>query len=137
LIFNISNFLNQIVLPASYFEGVTEGVVSQLVHPENNDRIAGFIGYIAPCISAPWWEEILYRGFMLPALNVLLPLNTSVIISGLIFSAHHLSATGFIPLAMLGITWAYLYAKCGNLFVTIFIHALWNSRVFLGSWLGL
>ena len=61
----------------------------------------------------------------------------SVFVSGVIFSIHHVSTTGAIPLAILGWTWAGLYAKSGNLFVTILIHAMWNSRVFLGSWLGL
>ena len=136
-VFNMSDFINQLVIPKHYFQSASEGVVSQLIQPENNDRIASFIGYIAPCISAPWWEEVLYRGFMLPAINMILPLYPSILSSSLIFSAHHLSVTGFIPLTMLGITWAFLYSKCRNLFVTVFIHALWNSRVFLGSWFGL
>jgi len=136
-VFNVSDFVNQLVLPASVFSDAGEGVVSQLINPENNDVWASVVGYVAPCLTAPWWEEILYRGFMLPALCFFMTFWPAVIVSGLIFSAHHLSATGFIPLMMLGITWGALYAKCGNLLVTILIHAMWNSRVFLGSWLGL
>ena len=83
------------------------------------------------------WEEVLYRGFMLPAMFLHMSFWPSVLVSGLVFSAHHISATGAIPLAVLGWTWATIYAKSGNLLVTILIHAMWNSRVFLGSWLGL
>lgn len=135
--FNIADFINQIVLPAHVFESAGEGVVSQLINPENNDIAASLVGYIAPCISAPWWEEVLYRGFLLPALCLQMNFWLSVFVSGVIFSIHHVSTTGAIPLAILGWTWAGLYAKSGNLFVTILIHAMWNSRVFLGSWLGL
>lgn len=137
-LFNIADFLNQLILPSSIFDNAGEGVVSQLVNPENNDILASIIGYIAPCISAPWWEEILYRGFMLPMLTQhFSSFWIAVLVNSLIFSAHHLSTTGFIPLTILGFVWATLYAKCGNLWVTIVIHAMWNSRVFLGSWFGL
>jgi len=135
--FNIADFLNQIILPAHVFELAGEGVVSQLINPENNDIAASLVGYIAPCLSAPWWEEVLYRGFLLPALTLNMKFWPAVFVSGVVFSIHHVSTTGAIPLAILGWTWAAIYAKSGNLMVTILIHAMWNSRVFLGSWLGL
>eukprot|EP00557_Chaetoceros_sp_GSL56_P006946 CAMPEP_0176499394 /NCGR_PEP_ID=MMETSP0200_2-20121128/12901_1 /TAXON_ID=947934 /ORGANISM="Chaetoceros sp., Strain GSL56" /LENGTH=556 /DNA_ID=CAMNT_0017897805 /DNA_START=195 /DNA_END=1865 /DNA_ORIENTATION=+ len=135
--FNIADFLNQMILPGHVFELAGEGVVSQLINPENNDLLASLVGYIAPCISAPWWEEVLYRGFLLPALCLQMKFWPAVFVSGIVFSIHHVSMTGAIPLAILGWTWAAIYAKSGNLFVTIMIHAMWNSRVFLGSWLGL
>lgn len=136
-LFNVADFVNQLMLPAEVFETAAEGVVSQLINPENNDLAASLVGYIAPCITAPWWEEVLYRGFMLPAMCLFMKFWPSVFLSGVVFSAHHLSTTGAIPLAVLGWTWAAVYAKSGNLLVTILIHAMWNSRVFLGSWLGL
>ena len=135
--FNIADFLNQLILPAHVFELAGEGVVSQLINPENNDFAASLVGYIAPCITAPWWEEVLYRGFLLPALTLQMKFWPAVFVSGVVFSVHHVSTTGAIPLAILGWTWAAIYAKSGNLLVTILIHAMWNSRVFLGSWLGL
>lgn len=135
--FNIADFLNQVILPSHVFEQAGEGVVSQLINPENNDFFASLVGYIAPCLSAPWWEEVLYRGFLLPALCLQMNFWLAVFVSGIVFSVHHVSTTGAIPLAILGWTWATLYAKSGNLLVTILIHFMWNSRVFLGSWLGL
>jgi uncharacterized protein len=135
--FNIADWVTQMVLPMELFDSVSESVVSQLTNPENNDIPASIVGAIAPCISAPWWEEILYRGYLLPALRCFMPFWPAVVLSGNIFSLTHMSTTGTIPLAVLGWTWAALYAKCGNLFVTILIHCLWNSRVFLASWFGL
>ncbi|CAM9992236.1 unnamed protein product [Choristocarpus tenellus] len=42
-----------------------------------------------------------------------------------------------LPLSILGLVWSLLYMFSGNLVTTIIIHAMWNSRVFLGSLLGL
>ncbi|KAL7534818.1 hypothetical protein ACHAXR_008205 [Thalassiosira sp. AJA248-18] len=136
-LFNIADFANQIILPPYLFAEQAEGVVSQLINPENNDFLASLVGYIAPCLSAPWWEEVLYRGYLLPALGLFMGFWPSVFVSGVLFSVHHLSVMGAIPLAVLGWLWAALYAKSGNILVTILIHGMWNSRVFLGSWLGL
>ncbi|KAL7516201.1 hypothetical protein ACHAWX_001241 [Stephanocyclus meneghinianus] len=136
-LFNVADFLNQIILPPELFAQQAEGVVSQLINPENNDFLASLVGYIAPCLSAPWWEEVLYRGYLLPALGLFMGFWPSVFVSGVLFSLHHLSVMGAIPLAVLGWVWAALYAKSGNILVTILIHGMWNSRVFLGSWLGL
>lgn len=135
LFFNMADVLNQLVLPSSLFE--EETVVSKLINPENKDRVAMAIGSIGPCVSAPVFEEVLYRGFLLPALACFLPMWAAIPASSVLFAVHHLNPTMIVPLSMLGFIWAILYAKSGNLIVTILIHAMWNSRVFLGSLLGL
>lgn len=135
LFFNMADVANQLILPASLFE--EETVVSKLINPENKDRMAMAIGSIGPCLSAPIFEEVLYRGFLLPALACFLPMWAAIPTSSVLFAIHHLNPTMIIPLSMLGFIWAILYAKSGNLLVTILIHAMWNSRVFLGSLLGL
>lgn len=135
LFFNMADVVNQLVLPASLFE--EETVVSKLINPENKDRVAMAIGSIGPCVSAPVFEEVLYRGFLLPALACFLPMWAAIPASSVLFAIHHLHPTMMLPLSMLGFIWAILYAKSRNLTVTILIHAMWNSRVFLGSLLGL
>lgn len=135
LFFNIADVANQLILPSSLFE--EETVVSKLINPENKDRIAMAIGSIGPCVSAPVFEEVLYRGFLLPALACFLPMWMAIPASSVLFAIHHLNPTMVLPLSMLGLIWAILYARSRNLTVTIIIHAMWNSRVFLGSLLGL
>lgn len=137
LLFNVADVANQYMLPHAVLEEAQESVVSQLVNPEHNDWLASAIGYIAPCITAPWWEEILYRGFCLPGMTQLFGYKWAVFLQGVVFSAHHMSLSAALPLAVLGWTWAILYTKSKNLWVVVAVHALWNSRVFLGSWLGL
>ena len=89
-------------------EAAPESVVSQLVNPEHNDWLASAVGYIAPCVTAPVWEEVLYRGFLLPALQPIVGFWGAVFIQGIVFSAHHMSATAAIPLTVLGWLWAIL-----------------------------
>jgi membrane protease YdiL (CAAX protease family) len=85
-----------------------------------------------------WWEEVLYRGFLLRALERLCGrADVATVASSLLFAAHHLSLTAALPLAALGATWSYLYLASGNLLVPVAIHALWNARVFAGTVLGL
>lgn len=136
-LFNVADLVNQYILPAAVLEEAQESVVSQLVNPEHNDWLASAVGYIAPCITAPWWEEILYRGFALSGLSQLFGYRWAVFLQGVIFSAHHMSLSAALPLAVLGWTWGILYTKSRNLWTVIVVHSLWNSRVFLGSWLGL
>lgn len=136
-LFNVADLANQYLLPIQLLQDSQESIVSQLVQPEHNDILASIVGYIAPCLSAPWWEEILYRGFCLPAMTQLMGFRWAVFLQGILFSAHHMSLTGALPLAVLGWTWAAVYAKSRNIKTVIIIHMLWNSRVFIGSWMGL
>lgn len=135
LLFNFADVINQLVLPASLFE--EESVVSKLINPENKDRVAMAIGSIGPCITAPVFEEVLYRGFLLPALRCFLPMWAAIPASSVLFALHHLNPSSLLPLTVLGFIWAVLYTQSRNLIVTILIHCMWNSRVFLGSLLGL
>jgi membrane protease YdiL (CAAX protease family) len=137
-LFNIADTMNRSILPLQVLQDTTESVVSQLVQPEHNDLWASMIGYIAPCITAPVWEELLYRGFLLAGLTSWTgSYQISCVAQAIIFSAHHMSITAAIPLAVLGYTWAVLYTQSKNLWTVIAVHAMWNSRVFFGSWFGL
>ena len=44
--FNIADFINQLVLPVEVFQMAGEGVVAQLINPENNDIAASLVGYV-------------------------------------------------------------------------------------------
>ena len=61
LLFRITDWINGSIIPADWFEIGNGHIVSQMVAPEGNDVIALLLGAIAPCLSAPLWEEIFYR----------------------------------------------------------------------------
>lgn len=116
---------------------VEESLVHALTDPSSNSAAALLLAAAAPCISAPPWEELLYRGFCLPLLNRYVSLPAAIYLSSFLFSLHHMSIEAFLPLWALGAAWAGVYVQSGSLFVPIAIHAMWNSRVFLSSFLRL
>jgi membrane protease YdiL (CAAX protease family) len=137
-VFSCADVLNQLLLPDAVLDAqaLAESVVEQMVNPEQNDKLAMAVASLAPCVSAPLWEEVLYRGFLLPTLGAFFPLPLSLPLSGLLFGLHHQIPASALPLSALGLAWALLYVLSRNLWVPVLVHAMWNSRVFLGSLLG-
>ena len=136
LAFNTADAFNTLILPEALRSGDEDGVVSQMLNTDDSSIAAMATGAIAPCLSAPWWEECVYRGFLLPALAAHTPLNFAIPASAVLFSAHHWTLSAALPLAVLGFIWALVYVQSRNLLVTILIHAMWNTRVFLGAFFG-
>ncbi|EKX73169.1 conserved hypothetical protein [Theileria equi strain WA] len=120
---------------ADRFDNSDENLVSQLT--ESNEVLPTILGAIGPCITAPWWEETLYRVLILKSLNIYLPHLLSSIISSFLFAVHHLNPRSVIHLFVLGVIWSLIEKNFDNLIVTIIIHSLWNSRIFIGSMIGL
>ena len=78
LTYNCIDVFNQALLPApldaaAAAAAAEESVVSRLVHPEGGDLVALSIGCVGPCLSAPVFEEILYRGLYAEAGRTLAP----------------------------------------------------------------
>jgi hypothetical protein len=61
LLFRITDWFNGNIIPEDWFEYGSGHIVSQMIAPEGNDVIALILGSIAPCLSAPLWEELFYR----------------------------------------------------------------------------
>lgn len=137
LLFNITDIFNELLLQQldtdDLLQPQGESVVQHIMNPAINTLSSFLVGALAPCLSAPYWEELLYRGFCLPFLHQLLPLPAALLLSSLLFAAHHMNLHTLLPLFVLGTTWATLYIHSRNLFTTILIHAMWNTRVFLAS----
>ena len=77
------------------------------------------------------------RALILQALTAFVSLRAALVLSGILFGAQHLQIGLVLPLSVTGFFWAVLYVNSGNLLVPVLIHALWNARVFVGSYLGL
>ena len=114
-----------------------EGLVAQLANPPDRSLGSLLLASIAPCVGAPLFEELQSRAFILQALTAALPLSGALLASGILFGAQHFQIGLLLPLSITGYFWAVLYVNSRNLLVPILIHALWNGRVFLGSYLGL
>ena len=94
---------------------------------EGKDLVALGIFFVTAAIAAPIFEEILFRGFLLPSLTRYLPVWGAIITSSLIFAIAHLSLSEVLPLTTLGIVLGIVYTRSRNLLAPIFLHSLWNS----------
>ncbi len=91
------------------------------------------------CVVAPICEEILFRGYIFPALGNWKGPWVAAVLTGLIFGAIHAGsapAVDLVPLAALGFGLCVLYRASGSLYPCIVLHLLNNSLAFgqLENW---
>ncbi|MEX0684958.1 MAG: CPBP family intramembrane glutamic endopeptidase [Balneolales bacterium] len=80
-------------------------------------------------------EEILFRGYALRMLEKSWGIVIAIVISGLIFGLFHMRLTQLLPLAMLGIAFAYVTWKSNSLYPAITGHFVNNgSAVLMASY---
>ena len=91
--------------------------------------------FLTVAVLAPAFEELLFRGFLLPWLGERLGARhgrlLAVAISGLSFGVMHMQPLGLPILATLGIVLGFAFLRTGNLATCILVHGLWNGGVFI------
>lgn len=98
---------------------------------ESQDTVALAIFFSTAAIAAPIFEELLFRGFLLPSLTRYLPVWGSILASGFLFAVAHLSLSEILPLFALGIVLGIVYTRSRNLLAPMLLHSLWNSGTLL------
>ena len=84
-------------------------------------------------IGAPVSEELMFRGFLLPALMKSgLGFAGAAAISTLAWTALHInySLFGLLEVYLIGLVFCWLMRRYGNLWLTIGLHALYNGLQF-------
>jgi hypothetical protein len=94
---------------------------------EGQDKVALLIFFLTACVAAPMFEEIFFRGFLLPSLTRYIPVWGAVVASALLFAIAHLSLSEVLPLATLGIVLGVVYTRSRNLLASMLLHGLWNA----------
>ena len=82
-------------------------------------------------ILAPLFEEIIFRGALLPVLARRLGSSWGVLLSALFFAMAHISLGELAPLTVLGIGLALVRLSSGRLLPSVLMHGLWNAVTFL------
>ncbi|XHX79012.1 MAG: CPBP family intramembrane glutamic endopeptidase [Stenomitos frigidus ULC029] len=98
---------------------------------EGKDQGAFAIFCVTAAIAAPIFEEILFRGFLLPSLTRYMPVWGAIVLSSFIFALAHLSLSEVLPLMTLGIVLGFVYSRSRNLLASMLLHSLWNSGTLL------
>lgn len=92
--------------------------------------------FLTVAVVAPCFEELMFRGFLLPFLSQKwksLRGGTlmALLATGLLFGLIHLQPVAIPTLATLGIVLGLAVLRTGNLLTSILVHGLWNGGVFL------
>ncbi|MGB3511631.1 MAG: type II CAAX endopeptidase family protein [Microcoleaceae cyanobacterium] len=102
---------------------------------KGQDGLALALFYVTASIAAPVFEEIMFRGFLLPSLTKYMPIWGAILASGFLFAAAHLNISEVLPLAVLGIILGVVYTRSRNLLSSMLLHSLWNSGTLLSLYI--
>uniref|UniRef100_A0A2P2KDU6 CAAX prenyl protease 2/Lysostaphin resistance protein A-like domain-containing protein n=2 Tax=Rhizophora mucronata TaxID=61149 RepID=A0A2P2KDU6_RHIMU len=132
LMFPLVNRLSQFnlsLLPLLPSTPVTLSSVEQSIAAR--DPVAMALYAIVVSVCAPLWEEVVFRGFLLPSLTRYMPVWCAVILSSVAFALAHFNVQRMLPLIFLGVVMGVIFARSKNLLPSIILHSLWNGFVFL------
>lgn len=98
---------------------------------QSHDPVTAGLLFIMVAGLAPFFEEILFRGFFLTSLSRYFPMWGAIGISGIVFAIAHLNLADILPLSILGCVLGFVYSRSRNLLASMLLHSLWNSGSFL------
>ncbi|MCY7331933.1 MAG: CPBP family intramembrane metalloprotease [Pseudanabaena sp. CAN_BIN31] len=119
------------VLSQKFLQGQGGGNPLLPILTDSQNNLPKFLLWTTLAIAAPFFEEYLFRGFLLPSLTKFLPVWGAIALSGFFFALAHLNIADIIPLTTLGIVMGFVYWRSKNLLSSILLHCLWNSGSFL------
>jgi membrane protease YdiL (CAAX protease family) len=90
---------------------------------------AAVFGTVA--LLGPFFEEIFFRGFLLPIARRRASPAVAILISGALFGAVHLQPLAFPLLALLGSVMGLTFMATRDIRAAVLVHACWNGGAFL------
>ncbi len=97
----------------------------------DNNYFSFILLFLTTTLLAPLFEELIFRGVLLPILSRDFGVLLGVTISAFIFALAHLSISEMPPLFVLGIGLGITRIISGRLFSSIIMHSLWNGMTFV------
>lgn len=99
--------------------------------PEGTPVIGYLIGVIAAFLVVGFYEELMFRGYVLQRLNDRAGRAAAVVVSSFIFAVFHganpsADVFGILNTALIGAVLCALYFRTGSLWMPIGFHAAWN-----------
>ena len=101
----------------------------------NNNYLSFILLFITTTLLAPFFEEIIFRGILLPTLSRDIGIILGIIVSAFIFALAHLSLGEMPPLFILGIGLGITRIASGSLLSSVIMHSLWNGLTFFNLFL--
>jgi membrane protease YdiL (CAAX protease family) len=110
--------------------GVIDAVKPQeliTLFQEGGDPLAIGLLVVMAVVLAPIVEEIIFRGGVYRFLKSQTTLVPAQVLSGCVFALMHANLMSFVPLVLVGVFFARVYEKSGNIMVAIWFHAFFNA----------
>ena len=101
----------------------------------NKNYFSFFILFVTTTLLAPFFEEVIFRGVLLPTLSRDFGIIWGIIVSAFIFALAHLSIGEMPPLFVLGLGLGITRVASGSLLSSVIMHSLWNGFTFLNLFL--
>ena len=101
----------------------------------NNNYFSFILLFITTTFLAPLFEELIFRGVLLPILSREFGIILGIAVSAFIFALAHLSISEMPPLFILGIGLGITRLISGRLVSSVIMHSLWNGLTFLNLFL--
>jgi membrane protease YdiL (CAAX protease family) len=120
----------RLVLGATAFERLmvwekqTVALDSWLETLQPGITMLGFILVVA--VAAPIGEEMFFRGFVFNLLRHRTSFTSAVWLSAALFAVLHASVKNFLPILVIGVLLARLYARTGSLWSSVVMHGTFN-----------
>jgi membrane protease YdiL (CAAX protease family) len=102
---------------------------------QGQDVLTFTLFFLTASVAAPIFEEIIFRGFLLPSLTKYVPLWGAILLSSGLFAIAHLSLSEVLPLIVLGSILGFVYSRTQNLISSILLHSLWNSGTLISLYI--
>ena len=109
--------------------------VQDLYHGESLPILKALL-LILPVVSAPFFEELLFRGVLYKVLRKHLNVVSTILITAVFFSIVHKGLYQMINIFALGVILAYLVEKTGSIIPSITLHFLVNLTSVIALALG-
>ena len=91
---------------------------------------AMWLAVLVLVLGAPLWEEVLFRGFLLPALTkTRYGFAGAAVVTTMAWTALHMgyTLTSLVEVLIIGFYFCWLMWRYGNLWLTIVLHAFYNG----------
>ncbi len=102
---------------------------------QGQDIVTFTLFFLTASVVAPIFEEIIFRGFLLPSLTKYVPVWAAILLSSGLFAIAHLSLSEVLPLIVLGSILGFVYTRTQNLISSILLHSLWNSGTLISLYI--
>lgn len=89
------------------------------------------LAFVALVILAPFAEELVFRGVLLPAFSKKLGLTTAIILTSVLFGILHPPVNAMIGIGIFAIFLALIYAFTRSIWPAIMLHSLKNLLAFI------